>query len=322
MHINQLLDKIPSIPKDNTLYLLEKFSSKTGIFVSNGNILYLVLNEEHCSSMSIETDLLCLETNIFISAFSSTAQSFKNGYYNSVELDLSDANESEANLSAFINLCLAHTSYMQGQDFIKFFDSLVSLFQLPREQHYKNLIGLAGEILLIEYVYNNFGLDLSTYWHTDGSSSKLDFVCPFANLEIKTTASDSLSFTIKHDQLFTNANNNYLLAVVVEENNAGRTLEKVIAALLESSDYCNSLKFAINIEKEKRRISLTDLHNKHFILKKIYAYHAVEINPFDNIPDSVESLSYKLNLLPFPDVPIKNLFQQTTKLHPQQKHQA
>lgn len=308
MDINQLLNKILSAPKDNTLYLIEKFPSDTGLFASNGNVLYMVHNEEHCPAMSVKTDFLSLETNIYVSAFNASVLSFENGYYNSVELLLTEPSDRESNLSAFVNLCLAHATYMRGRNFMAFFDSLVALFQLPKEQHYKNLIGLMGELLFIEYVYQNHGIDLSTYWHTDGPSSKLDFVCPNANFEVKTTASEALSFTIKHDQLFTDSNKNHLIAVELEESNSGRTLAELIAELLEAPDYCNSLRFAVNIEQEKRRISATELNNKRFVLKKIYAYRANDINPFENIPDCVEGMSYKLDLLPFKNVPFADIF--------------
>ncbi len=308
MDINQLLNKILSAPKDNTLYLIEKFPCNTGLFASNGNVLYMVHNEEHCSAMSVKTDFLSLETNIYVSAFNASVLSFENGYYNSVELLLTEPSDRESNLSAFVNLCLAQATYMRGRNFMAFFDSLVALFQLPKEQHYKNLIGLMGELLFIEYVYQNHGIDLSTYWHTDGPSSKLDFVCPCANFEVKTTASEALSFTIKHDQLFTDSNKNHLIAVEVEESNSGRTLAELIAEQLEAPDYCNSLRFAVNIEQEKRRISATELNNKRFVLKKIYAYRANDINPFENIPDCVEGMSYKLDLLPFKNVPFANIF--------------
>lgn len=306
--IKLLLEKIRNLPQDNTLYLLEKLPCETGLFASNGNVLYLVLNTEHCASMNITTELLNLESNIYVSAFNSSVPSFENGYYNSVELQLSDSEECLDNLGAFVNLCLAHANYKKGQEFLPFFDSLVSLFQLPKEQHYKNLIGLVGELFLIEDIYNNHGIDMSIYWHTDGPASQLDFVCPFANIEVKTTASDSLRFTIKHNQLFSDLEKNHLAAVVIEENNAGRTLEEIISGLLESSDHCNSLGFAINIEKEKRRISPIEIKTKRFILKKIYLYPANIINPFGAVPDSVEDLSYKLDVLPFKDVPFANAF--------------
>lgn len=296
---NHLLEKIRIIPHDSSLYLLEKLPNETGLFASNGNVLYLVPNKEKCSSLSIKTEYLRVETNIFVSAFNPSVSSFENGYYNYVELLLPALNDLEANFGAFGNLCLAHATYTNGEEFMSFFDSLVSLFQLPREQQYKNLIGLMGELLLIEHVYQNFKEDLSIYWHTDGTSSRLDFTCPYANLEVKTTPTDSLIFTIKHNQLFINSEKNYLIAVSIEENNSGRTLEELISKLLQDSNICNSMSFCVNIEKEKRRVSPTEINSRRFVLKKIRFYRATDINPFAMIPDSVEDLSYKLNLLPF-----------------------
>lgn len=306
--ITQLLNRIFSAPKDNKLHLLEKLPFETGLFAQNGNVLYMVLNDEHCPSMSVKTDFLHLNTNIFVSAFNQSAVSFENGHYNTVELLLTEPSDRESHLRAFVNLCLAHATYMRAKNFMAFFDSLVSLFQLPKEQHYKNLIGLMGELLFIEYIYQNHGVDLSTYWHTDGPSSKLDFVCPYANFEVKTTASETLSFTIKHDQIFTDSDKNHLIAVEIEESNSGRTLAGVIETLLEAPDYCNSMKFAVNIEQERIRIAATELNNKRFVLKKIYAYRANDINPFDRIPDCVEGISYKLDLLPFPNIPFEEIF--------------
>lgn len=303
----KLIGKIQTIPQDSTLYLLEAFLCETGLFASNGNVLYLVPNKENCTPLSIKTEYLRVETNIYVSAFNPSVSSFENGYYNYVELQLSALNETEANLNAFVNLCLAHATYTHGEDFMEFFDSLVSLFQLPREQQYKNLVGLMGELLLIEYVYQNYHEDLSSYWHTDGTSSRLDFTCPFANLEVKTTPSDSLSFTIKHNQLFVNSENNVLVAVKIEENNAGRTLEEVITRLLQDPQICNGMRFSVSIEKEKRRVSPSEINSKRFVLRKISAYRAMDINPFTNIPDYVEDLSYKLNLLPFSPVSFKDI---------------
>ena len=249
-----------------------------------------------------------METNIYVSAFNPSVSSFENGCYNYVELQLSALNDLEANLSAFINLCLAHATYKRGEDFMPFFDSLVSLFQLPREQQYMNLVGLMGELLLIEYAYQNYNVDLSLYWHTDGSSSRLDFTCPYANFEVKTTPTDSLSFTIKHNQLFVNSEKNYLIAISIEENNSGRTLEELISKLLQDSNICNSMSFCVNIEKEKRRVSPTEINSRRFVFKKIGVYPATDINPFTMIPDSVEDLSYKLNLLSFTSISFSDIF--------------
>lgn len=305
--IRHLLTLIDSIPQDDTLYLLEKFPFDTGLFFYNGNILYLVPNKENCNSLGIKTNFLNLETNVFVSAFNASVLSFNNGYYNYVGLKSYNKNETEENLSTFVNLCLAHATYMQGKEFLSFFDSLVSLFQLPRDQQYKNLIGLMGELLFIEFIYNEYGIDLSTYWHTEGSSSSLDFTSPLANFEVKTTTSDSTCFTIKHKQLFENNGNTYLIAISLSENNSGRTINDLISSLLENPHYCNNLQFSLNIEKEKRRISPIEMHSKRFIIKKILAYQTKNINPFCTIPDCVEDLSYKLNLLPFSNISFSNI---------------
>lgn len=304
---NHLLEKLHLIPHDSTLYLLEKLPCETGLFASNGNVLYLVPNTEKCSSLSIKTECLRVETNIFVSAFNPSVSSFENGYYNYVELQISALNDIEENLNAFVNLCLAHAIYTNGEEFMSFFDSLVSLFQLPREQQYKNLVGLMGELLLIEYVYQNYKEDLSQYWHVDGVSSRLDFTCPYANFEVKTTSTDSLSFIIKHNQLFINSEKNYLITIAIEENNSGRTLEELITRLLEDLDICNGLRFCVNLEKEKRRVSPTEINSRRFALKKIDTYPATTINPFVSVPDCVEDLSYKLNLLPFANISLSDI---------------
>lgn len=123
------------------------------------------------------------------------------------------------------------------------------------------------------------------------------------------TASNSLLFTIKHDQLFSVAGKNYLIAIVLEleKSNAGRTLEEIITGLLDSPDYCNGLQFSINLEKEKRRVSPIDAKHKRFVLRKVYAYPASNINLFGDIPDCVEDLSYKIDLLPFKAIPIADI---------------
>ena len=56
INICHLLDTINIIPHDDTLYLLERLSCGTGLFASNGDIIYLVPNAEHSTSLSIITE--------------------------------------------------------------------------------------------------------------------------------------------------------------------------------------------------------------------------------------------------------------------------
>lgn len=299
INIKDIINKVACSEKDDTLYLLEKLSDNGGLFALNGNVYYLVPNNENCSSMGIKTEFLHLETNIFISAFNPTISSFDDGFYNSIEFYMDHSVNTEDNLNAFVNLCIAHAVYMQGTDFEHFFDSLVALFQLPREQSYKNLLGTFGEIAVIEWFYKERGIDISSYWHSSGYTSKLDFVCPGCNLEVKTTVKSSTEFLIKHDQLFSLPEKNYLITVTLEENNAGISLNSLFENLLTDSNRCNSLEFAINVEKEKRHLSPNEIINKRFVIKEISAYLAKDINPFISIPTHINNLTYLLDVLPF-----------------------
>lgn len=294
--IEELTTRVVDNPHDDTLYLIEKLSHISGLFSLNGNVLYLVENKEDCSSLNILTEYLRLDTNIHVSAFNRKSKSFNSGWYNSVELRIVEKVDCKEELNAFVNLCISHSVYMQGRDFVPFFDSLVSLFQLPKEQHYKNLVGLYGELCLINYFYKSHNVDLSKYWHTAGVNSKLDFVANKFNIEVKSTLSNLLLFHVKHEQLFGTADDTYLAAVSIIEDNSGQSLNEMIEKMLESPDYCNGIGFAINVEAEKRRVSPIEAQQKRFSLKKVNLYNSKEICPFINIPDVVSELSYKIDL--------------------------
>lgn len=297
IEIRTLLQRLKASAHDDTLYLLEIISSRGGLFALNGNIVFMTLNTENCSSTNIKTEYLHLATNIYVSAFNMAVQSFENGYYNSIELYMQEDDGFIENLNAFITLCYTYSSHTEEIEFSAFFDSLVTLFQLPKEQNYKNLVGLYGELSVIKYFYDNYKVNIANYWHTDGVNSKIDFVTPQINIEVKTTRSDQLAFNIKHDQLFGNVNETYLAAVTISENNSGLSLNELIDLMLADHDYFNNLSFAINIEAEKRRISPKDAENRKFIFKSIKMFNSADICPFVNIPENVSNLTYKMNLL-------------------------
>lgn len=294
---SDILCRIKQCPYDDTLYLIEKNSDISGFFALNGNIIYMMPNFNGCHNISIKTEFLHMETNIQVSAFNTPDQSFKNGFYNSIELFIQENDINTEKLEAFISLCNTYNSYFEEIDFVTFFDSLVKLFQLPKEQSYRNLIGLCGELVVIEYFYEMYKVDLSKYWHNAGVLSKLDFVTPSVNMEVKTTLNDELIFMIKHDQLFDNINDTYLVSVSLRKNNSGFTLNELAYRLLMSNEYCNSYDFAVNLEAEKLRISPEEAANIRFCLKEIRLFKTNEICPFDRIPERVSDLSYKINLI-------------------------
>ena len=58
----------------------------------------------------------------------------------------------------------------------------------------------------------------------------------------------------------------------------------------------SNLNFVLNIEKERKRISPVSADSKKFAVKFIKLYDAANINPFDEIPECVSQLTYKLDL--------------------------
>lgn len=290
-----------TVPKDGVIYLVKKLSQNTGFFITNGHLLYLVYNFENITHKSLTTDYLLLNTNIEIQSFKNN-QAFVSGKYNVLDFLPTEEGYNENNLESFVNLCISHTEFMGGKSFVKFFFSLSELFQEPKEQKYKNLIGLYGELFFIKYLCQTTSLDLSDRWHTGGSLDKYEITLEAKNIEIKTTAAVDEEVTIKHTQLF-NSDQNYLVVICIEESNSGKTLNQLISSMQKDPIHYNNYNFILNIEREKKRVSPVDADNKKFSIKSIDVYDADEINPFPEIPECISNLTYKLDLIGKTSIP-------------------
>ena len=300
--LSAIKDALSKCPSDGSIYLIDKLSDISGFFMVKGHLLYMVYNSEETSHQNLSTEYLKLNTNIDIVSVKND-QKFKTGKYNLLEI-IPVANEyPDELLSSFINLCISHTTYMNAKNFVSFFYSLISLFQRPKEQNYKNLAGFIGELFLLKSFAEDYDFDISDYWHTYGSSDNYDIVLPKCNIEIKTTSSEDELITIKHIQIF-NTENNYLASIIINEDNSGMSLNELINNMLSNHKCFNSFNFSLNIEKEKMRVSPVDAETKRFILKGISIYRAETINPFKNIPDEISNLSYKMSLMDKPQVNI------------------
>lgn len=292
---------LATVPLDGAIYLVKKISEIAGFFIANGHLLYLVYNFENIEHTSLLTDYLQLNTDIEIHSFKNN-QKFPSGKYNILEFLPTEKGYDENNLESFIELCVAHAELMESKSFVKFFFSLSELFQTPKSQEYKNLIGFFGELSFLRFLCNLALIDLSDRWHKGGSNDKYEITMETKNLEIKTTASVDEEVTIKHSQLF-NADHNYLVVVRVEESSSGETLNQLISSMQTDPLHYNNYNFTLNVEREKKRVSPVDADNKHFTVKSIVVYDANEINPFKEIPENVSQLTYKLDLIDKKDLP-------------------
>lgn len=287
-------DAIEKSPVDGLIYLAKKLSDTSGFFVSDKHLLYIVKNFDHESAQNISTEFIKLNTNVEVQAFAD-GQQFETGKYNILDFIPTEDGYNSADLESFVNLCSAHALYMNSAEFVKFFYSLINIFQYPAEQEYKNLVGLFGELSVIKFIHEQTGQDVSAFWHKAGSNGKYDFVLDSLNIEVKSSAADSDEVAIKHNQIFNN-DNNYLAVVSLEKNNAGISTSHLINELLTNPDYCNNYSFSVNVEKERKRISPTDAENVFFTVKSITFYRTVDINPFLSLPDEVRELTYKLDI--------------------------
>ncbi len=293
--LDRIKKLIASVPEDGAIYLAEKLSQHSGFFITNGHLLYLVVNIEGISHTSLATDYLLLNTNVDIQSFANN-QKFPSGKYNVLEFLPTEQGYEENKLESFLNLCISHTEHMDGRSFVKFFFSLSELFQDPKDQQFKNLIGFFGELSFLKCMSLDYHLDLSACWHKGGSRDKYEIVLNDSNIEIKTTAAVDEQITIKHTQLF-NSDQNYLAVVCVEESSSGQKLNQLIGSMLQEPKRFNNYNFVLNLEREKGRISPVDANSKKLSVKYVKLYDAASINPFNEIPECVSQLTYKLDLV-------------------------
>lgn len=290
--LNELKKHLKDCRIDGKFYLIKKLSETAGFFMTDKKLVYIVKNFERRDFNSMKSEYLNLYTNVELRAVENAPQ-FETNFYNFLEYKI-PYEENTDDFETFVNLCVAHVKYMDSRDFLEFFHSLMKLFQPQKEEKRKNIIGLYGELLFIDYVYTNYNIDISKNWHTtSGAYSKYDFDFNDVNFEVKTTF-DISNVLLKHFQIF-NSDKNYLIVMLIDENNMGKSLEELINELY-LKDCCHSYRFTINLESEKKRVSPIDVKQKKFVLKNVFVYDANEINVFHDIPEIITDLQYRIDL--------------------------
>lgn len=303
--VTQIKSALSTCPLDGMIYLIYRISETSGFFMVRRHLVYMVVNKEFIPHQNVATEFLQLNTDIEISSIE-RAQQFSSGKYNMLELLPVKEGYDDSVLASFVNLCMTHAEHGNEVGFVDFFYSLIELFQYPREQDYKNLIGLFGEVSFLRYVYSTTGIDLSEVWHIEGVASKYDIVTDKGNIEIKSTRSSDALITIKHNQLF-NADRNFLATVMLDESPDGITLNQLLSALRCQSSGFRGYSFALNLEKEKRRISPIDAETKRLKAIEFKVYNATAVNPFKQVPENVSNLIYQLDLTDQQEVVLNEL---------------
>lgn len=289
--VYEIIKQLENLPMDDSVYLIQGLTDNSGIFGLNGNLVYMVKNIEKLGFTRIDTEYLALRTHVNIIPMGSNSK-FEEGYYNTLVYNEKSNND---NIETFIRLCQIHSENILEIGFLKFFHSLVKLFQLPREQQFKNLLGFYGELKFIEWVYENYKSNISLKWHIGDSYDKYDFVFTEANFEVKTITCKEKIVTIKHNQIF-NGDNNFLILIMIENNNSGETLIDLIKRLKSCYPFSKNYFFNLNIERELKRVSVKEAETRRFKLQKIEAFKVDNMETIINIPDCISELKYKYNL--------------------------
>ncbi len=196
--LEKIKKALSTCPDDGAIYLVYKLSDCSGFFMSCKHLVYMVCNIEEISHQILATEFLRLNTNIEITSIENNQQ-FESGRYNIIEILPVDDKYDEVSLDSFINLCVAHTNFMGPTAFVKFFYSLVNLFQYPKEQKFINLIGLFGELSFLKYVSQVMNADFSDCWHRSGSTDKYS---DNTGVQIEVVFLEKSEETFKHGYLY------------------------------------------------------------------------------------------------------------------------
>ncbi|WP_455656607.1 PD-(D/E)XK motif protein [Phascolarctobacterium sp.] len=308
MIINRILTNFITMPINSCLYLVFVNNNKSGFFASNGKLIYLVSDTENFRFECIETEYLSLKTHVQIHSVENDA-TFKNGYYNLIEFK-GIPNSTE--ITSFIDLCIIHSKNINELNFRDFFYSLINLFQLPKEQSFKNAVGLYGELKFMQFVKDTYNIDISKFWHKSGSYSQYDFSNGHDNLEVKSVLSEEQIVKIKHRQIF-NDHHSFLVIMNCEKYENGETIDELIKTLSSCNDAFNNFNYSINLATELRRISPTDIVEIKFNITQVSIYDSNIINPFSEIPAGIIDISYIYDLSIYESMPkssVQNMIRQ------------
>ena len=299
--LSRVLRGIENAPKDGLVYLAADIDERSAFFACEGRILYAALAKESSSHERIETQLMTLQTGIYITPAGGQS-SYPSSAYDIIKLE---AAPDMRVIEAFVTLCSAYSEAADSQSFVDFFFALESLFKPDTAQSRRNAIGLFGELKFIELLWNDFGIDASDVWQLSGTTSKLDFVFDNVNVEVKTTVREDDLVLVSHQQLFDNEKN-HLYFVKLNADPAGQSLHE-LSETLKANGCMKTLHAQIVLERELLQIEPRGLLRKYSVTSS-RLFWSQEINVFDDIDERVSMLKYVLNLAGMRDTRMERLF--------------
>ena len=287
--INEIRNKLKyNIFNDDLVYLLYKVNHNSGFCFYNKKVIFIIENLDNLSYKSLDTTFLSLKCDLKIESIENDS-SFNTGYYNVI---FYNDNIMEEEFYTFINLCYIYSECDKKIRFDEFFFKMSSLFQIPKEENYTNLLGFFGESLFLEKFYLSYNIDLSKNWHIVNTFDKYDF-CINDNccIEIKTSSKNKDTFKLKHDQIFNN-HNIFIVTINIKESPNGNTILELIENINMHDVFSKNIDFQIKLEEEKRKLNSKYATKNRFIFSNLNIYLNKELDSIENYPSNISNIIY------------------------------
>lgn len=292
MFLREEIEKIHRLPNYSIekYYLVQKVDDNSAFFINNEK-LYFVVKSTNEEVRIIRTIYLDLYTHININP-NQDESSFKNGYY---DVLIYNGLINESMFESFYELCLMFSLGKYEMNFSDFFNALVKLFSMPKENESKNLIGFFGELFLIKEIYEKYHIVITDNWHNNiGSNDKYDFCFKNFSIEVKTTLDETMSFEIKHSQIF-NDKLVFLALFNIQSDNSGYSISELWDYFNKNIDFSHNLKFWLKLHAERLKINEVDFNSKKFSIRKLTFYCNKDLDTIDKIPECISKIHYVYN---------------------------
>ena len=273
---------------EELVYLLYKVNENSGFCYYNGKIIYIIKNFDNLAYKSLDTLFLSLKCNLKIESIELDS-TLSTGYYNVI---FYNDNIMEEEFETFINLCYIYSECDKKIRFDEFFFKMSSLFQIPKEESYTNLLGFYGELLFLKTCYLDYNIDLSDNWHVVNTFDKYDFCINDTNcIEVKTTSKNKNVFKLKHDQIFNNLNV-FIATINIKESPSGKTIYELIENINRYDAFSKNINFQIKLEEEKRKLNSKYANKNKFVFSDLNVYLNKELNSIEKYPRNISSRVY------------------------------
>lgn len=300
--LNGIIDQ--QILENGKLYLLEKPCDGFGFFYQDGVVYFAKNSSDSSSGESVGTS--CLDINLGVRITSDEENSsFKTGCYDMLAFK-DDLKTSK--FDVFYKICSSYAHDSNKLEFSEFFRTLVDLFNKPKDEIQRNLIGLIGELMFMKKIYEDFGANASNNWHLCGSNSKFDFSFQKFNVEVKTSTNENMTFLLKHSQIFNNQKN-YVCVISIIETGEGDSVGSLVDYFSNNVPFRNNVKFQIAIQKELARVADKKDKERRFVLDTIEVFDCSKLKTIENIPGCISNVQYDYNFSETNSIDVSDLFE-------------